>query len=98
LSLNSKGRPFRVSAKELKERVIERVAAEYPKTCRCRGAVTVEVFVDIEGKVECARALTGHPLLRDGAVKAAKRWTFRPLVKDGKAVAFTGTVVIPIQL
>jgi TonB family protein len=98
LFLNSKGKPFRISAKEIKKRVIERVAAEHPKACRCEGAVTVEVFVNPEGKVECAHALTGHPLLRASAIKAAGQWKFEPLMKDGEAVAFTGIVVIPVQL
>jgi TonB family protein len=98
LFLNSTGRPLALSAKEIKERVIQRVAPEYPKACRCQGAVTVEVSVNTVGKVECARMLTGHPLLRASAVKPAKQWTFEPLVKDGEAVAFTGIVVIPIQL
>jgi hypothetical protein len=39
--------------------------------------VAVSVEVAASGQVAKAEALSGHPLLRDGAVEAARRWLFR---------------------
>jgi len=97
LFLNSNGKPVRVSAREIKARVVNRVIPTFPNACRCEGTVAIEVLVNPEGKVACARMLTGHPLLKADAVRAAEQWTFKPRLKDGRAVAFTGTVFIPIR-
>jgi TonB family protein len=94
----SEGNPKRLSTQETKERAITQVAAQYPSSCRCEGAVTVEIHVNAEGKVERVRALSGHPLLRANAVRAAKRWTFKPLVRGDKAVAFVGMLTFSYKL
>jgi TonB family protein len=36
-----------------------------------------------EGRVANARAINGHPLLRDAAVEAARKWVFKPKTLDG---------------
>jgi hypothetical protein len=48
---------------------VERPQPSYPKMARAagiEGAVVVEVTVDEAGRVVAARAVSGHPLLRDG--------------------------------
>lgn len=57
-----------------------------------KGDVVVEIIVDEEGNVVSARALSGHPLLRDAAVKAAQDWKFRKTAIQGEAVKITGTL------
>src|SRR5260370_2627346 len=52
-----------------------RVQPQIPKSCRCEGKVQVEVFVQ-HGRVFCAHALDGHPVLQEAAVKAAMQWRF----------------------
>ena len=57
----------------------ERPAPDYPalaKAARVSGKVEVEVIVDSDGRVRSARAITGHPLLKDPAVACAKQWKF----------------------
>ncbi|MDQ3847330.1 MAG: energy transducer TonB [Thermoproteota archaeon] len=51
----------------------------YPVIARAahvEGTVIVEILIDEAGGVSCARALSGHPLLRAAAVAAAKKWSF----------------------
>ena len=52
---------------------------EFPKSCRCQGRVVLEIIVEPNGSVIKARALSGHPLLRDSAVKSALATTFSPI-------------------
>jgi TonB family protein len=54
--------------------------------------VVVEVTVDEEGKVISARAISGHPLLKDAAVEAARGWTFTPTKLQGDPVKVIGTI------
>jgi len=56
-----------------------RQTPEYPalaKAARVSGKVDVEVVVDIGGNVKSARAILGHPLLKDAAVACARQWKF----------------------
>jgi TonB family protein len=67
----------------------------YPAVARAAGAqgrVTVEVVVSEEGKVESAKALDGHPLLRQAAVDAASQWEFAPTKLSNQPVKVTGRI------
>ncbi len=57
------------------------------------GAVNVQVLVDENGNVTQARAVSGHPLLRNSAVQAARGARFRPTQLSGQAVRVTGIIV-----
>jgi protein TonB len=54
--------------------------------------VTVELTLDEEGDVLSARALTGHPLLREAALNAAWDWKFTPTIYQGRAVKIIGSI------
>src|SRR5689334_23020647 len=65
---------------------IKRVEPVYPplaKAAQVSGAVVVEVTIDTDGKVMSARAVAGHPLLKDAAVMAARQWLFTPTMLSG---------------
>ncbi len=73
----------------------KRVEPAYPplaKAAQVSGAVVVEVTVDTEGKVMAARAISGHPLLKDAAITAARQWVFVPTKLSGQAVKVIGTI------
>jgi TonB family protein len=79
----------------------KRVEPAYPplaKTARVTGAVVVEVTVDEEGKVIAARAISGHPLLKDAAVNAARAWIFTPTTLSGTPVKVIGTLTFNFTL
>ncbi len=67
----------------------------YPEMARAAeidGAVVVEVTVSEAGEVISARAVSGHPLLRDAAVQAARGWAFHPTKIQGYPVKVIGTI------
>ena len=81
--------------------VLNRVDPIYPplaKAAQVSGAVVVEVVVDVEGNVKSARAVSGHPLLKDAAVTAARDWKFSPTSLQGKPVEVIGTVTFNFSL
>ena len=41
-------------------------------------ALSVEVVISPDGRVEVARAVSGHPLLKPAAAEAARRGAFNP--------------------
>ena len=80
----------KVKPRELKERVVNCAIPRLPGDLDAQGSVIVQVVVDEEGNVRCARIIYGHPLLRRAALDAAKKWKFKPLVVEGKAKPYVG--------
>nr|AUN37103.1 ferric siderophore transport system periplasmic binding protein TonB [uncultured bacterium] len=93
--------PLRVSSRVLTGAALERKTPVYPplaKQVRLEGSVTVEVVISLDGRVEAARALGGHPLLTTAAVEAAKGWRFNPTLLNGVPVRVTGLITFNFNL
>jgi TonB family protein len=70
-------------------------APEYPETAkrvRASGVVSVEVVVDVTGRVIAAHAVSGHLTLRDAAERAAMRARFSPTLLSGQPVKVAGVI------
>jgi TonB family protein len=75
--------------------VLKKPQPEYPpaaRAARASGTVSVQVVVDENGDVTAARALSGHPLLRDSAQRAARRAKFSPTKLCGQPVKVSGVI------
>ncbi len=91
----------RKSGGVLQGEATRRPAPQYPplaKAARVSGAVMVEVTVDEDGGVISARAVSGHPLLKDAAVNAARSWRFTPTKLSGVPVKVIGTITFNFTL
>jgi TonB family protein len=80
---------------------VKRVNPSYPeiaKQAQVSGSVVVEIVVDEEGNVIAAKALSGHPLLRDAAVEAARQWQFTPTQLQSESVKVVGTLTFNFNL
>jgi TonB family protein len=87
-------RPVNVGV--LNGRAINLPTPAYPsaaRALRASGRVTVQVLVDQTGNVSSAKAMSGHPLLRQAAEAAARQSSFNPIVVNNQAVAATGVLV-----
>jgi protein TonB len=85
----------RVSGGVLSGKATSRPQPAYPPMARAagvEGTVIVEVTVSESGSVISAKALSGHPLLRDAAVAAARNWRFTPTLLSGTPVKVIGTI------
>jgi TonB family protein len=92
---------IRKSGGVLQGSATKRVEPAYPplaKAARVSGSVVVEVTIDEEGNVFAARAISGHPLLKDAAVSAAKEWTFTQTVLTGVPVKVISTITFNFNL
>jgi TonB family protein len=70
-------------------------APKYPveaRAAKASGTVVVHVVVDEEGKVTEAKAISGHPLLRDAAIEAAKKARFSKTIISGQPMKISGTL------
>lgn len=79
LPLTQSSEATRKPAGELTAAAIEHPTPAYPplaKAARVSGKVEVEVVIDQRGNVTDARAVSGHPLLKDSAVASARQWKF----------------------
>jgi TonB family protein len=86
---------IRKSGGALQGSATRRVEPAYPPQAKAEnisGAVIVEVTINEEGDVMSARAVSGHPMLKDAAVAAAREWKFTPTKLSGEPVKVIGTV------
>lgn len=83
----------RVSGGILNGKAINLVKPTYPAAGRASGRVEVQIVIDETGKVIWARAISGHPDLRQAAEDAAWRSTFSPLKLSGQPVTVGGVLV-----
>ncbi|MGH9840479.1 MAG: energy transducer TonB [Blastocatellia bacterium] len=68
---------------------ITKVQPRYPanaKRVNASGPVDVKITISEAGRVIEARAINGHPLLRDAAVEASRQWVFKPAILNGVPV------------
>ncbi|MFL6212432.1 MAG: TonB family protein [Blastocatellia bacterium] len=89
-------RPVRLTSTVLQGKAIERRTPAYPALARqihLSGSVSVEVMISLDGRVESARAVSGHPLLVAAAIEAARGWRFEPTLLNGTPVRVTGVIV-----
>jgi len=84
-----------VSGGVLNGKAIEMPRPVYPEAARrarLTGVVTVEVVIDVSGKVIGARAVSGPEMLRDAAERAARQAKFTPALLSGQPVRVAGTI------
>ncbi len=84
-----------ISGRILNDKAIEKPLPTYPeiaRAARASGTVTVNVIIDEEGRVEKAKAVSGHPLLQSAAVEAAYQARFSPTLLSGNPVKVSGEV------
>jgi protein TonB len=65
---------------------------EIARRMRATGVVTVEVVVDVSGRVISAKAVSGPETLRDAAERAAMQAKFTPALLSGQPVKMAGTI------
>lgn len=85
----------------LQQSATTRVEPDYPtlaKAARVFGDVDVEVLIDENGDVIAAKAVSGHPLLKDSAVSAARGWKFSKTQLGGVPVKVAGTLTFTFSL
>ena len=93
----AKDRLARVTPSELKERVVSCAIPRLPGNVDAQGTVIVEVQIDKDGNVQCARALSGHPIVRRAALEAAKKWSFEPLKVEGNPEPYSSLLSLVVH-
>jgi protein TonB len=94
-------KPLPVSSTVLQGKATERRTPAYPLLARqihLQGDVAIEVIISPEGRVESARAVSGHPMLVACAVDAARGWRFAPTLLNGIPVRVTGVITFVFKL
>jgi len=84
----------------ISSQAIKRIEPFYSTPARLAhisGTVVVEVTIDEEGDVLSARAISGHPLLKQGALDAAWDWKFSPVIYRGAPVKVVGAIQFHFQ-
>ncbi|MGI9106107.1 MAG: TonB family protein [Pyrinomonadaceae bacterium] len=90
-----------ISGGVLNSRAISKPAPVYPAiagVARAAGVIAVRVVVDETGNVIFAKAISGHPLLRQAATQAAYQARLAPALLGGEPIKVTGTLTYDFVL
>jgi hypothetical protein len=87
---DAEGKEVWLTSGALNKRVIRRVEPHLPSSLRADGNVALDIILGPTGAVLCARALEGHPILRQAATEAVLGWTFKPYRVKGRTVEVFG--------
>jgi TonB family protein len=84
-----------ISGGVLNGRALSLPAPAYPeiaKRAHAAGLVSVEVVIDVSGRVISAKAVSGPEMLREAAERAALQAKFTPAMLSGEPVKVAGTI------
>jgi TonB family protein len=90
-----------VNLQALQEMAVKRTQPAYPaiaKAAGAQGTVVVNLQVNEHGDVIAARAVSGHPLLRDAAQDAARQWKFKAAQNHGQPAKTQGIITFNFTL
>lgn len=98
---NDNRQPLKLTSTVLQGKATVCRTPDYPalaKQIRLEGSVSVEIIIAPDGRVESARAVSGHPILVSAALDAARGWHFEPTLLNGSPVRVTGIIVFNFKL
>lgn len=90
-----------ISGEVVEGKVVRKPHPEYPdaaRAARASGVVVVQIVVDEKGDVISARAVAGHPLLREAGERAARKAKYSPTTVCGKPVKVSGVITYGFSL
>ena len=85
-----------LSSDDLMRRVVQKATLSFPMLDhgRLRGEVKLDLRIDDRGRVECAEAISGHPIAIAAAMAVIRHWRFEPYVRSGKSVPVLGHLTV----
>jgi hypothetical protein len=67
----------KLANEQMRERIISCISPIVPKGARLEGCVVLEIRVDVQGRVEKIRRMSGHPLLVSPVIGTVSEWHFK---------------------
>lgn len=93
--------PLLVTAEDMRDRLVYKVAPVYPplaRQARIQGTVILRIIINKLGEVHDTQLVSGHPLLAPAAVEAVKKWRYIPYESDGETVEIQTDVQVVFRL
>lgn len=82
-------------------RRIKTVSPEYPPVAlnrKIEGSVTLEVWIDEQGKVKDVKILRSFAVFDKAAIKAVRQWAYEPMVIDGRPRTAVFAVTVDFKI
>jgi TonB family protein len=93
--------PVSVTAEDMRDRLVYRLAPVYPplaRQARIQGMVILQIVINQMGAVRDTRLVSGHPMLARAAEEAVKKWRYMPHEADGKTAEMETEVRVVFSL
>lgn len=89
-----------LGSEDLMRRVVKKSDLTFPMLGHghLRGEVVLDLLIDEQGHVACARAISGHPIAIASAMASIQTWRFKPFVQRNKGIAVFGHLTIPYDV
>jgi mono/diheme cytochrome c family protein len=97
LLVDSAGNPVWIASDELLSHAVSAPPATPAAANATTGRVTVDVLVDSQGRVKCARAAPGSVAPPPAALEAIGKWTFRAFAAAGQPVAVFAHLQLTVE-
>jgi hypothetical protein len=81
------GRPLWLPPQAAESRAIKKVQPTVTRDASAVRPLRVDVLIDAEGKVVCAKYVSGPPMLKRASLVAAMQWEFEPFKLSGVKLA-----------
>lgn len=100
LALGTNGKPLWLSEKEVMARVKHRVPVETPGLFHGyrKGTVKLEILINAEGQIQCARIVEGFPIAMQAVLDSLKEWRFDPYKVKWKPKAVLGMIAVEYEV
>ena len=93
--------PILVTAEDMRDRLVYKVAPVYPplaRQARIQGTVILRIIINKLGEVRDTQLVNGHPMLAPAAVEAVKKWRYIPYESDGESMEVQTDVQVIFRL
>ena len=93
--------PVLVTAEDMRDRLVYKVAPVYPplaRQARIQGTVILRIIINKLGEVRDMQLVNGHPMLAPAAVEGVKKWRYIPYESDGETVEIQTDVQVIFRL
>lgn len=78
----------------LMEGMIKCTVPRLPENVKGEREIKVEIYVDKDGSVCCAKAAGESIVYRRAAIEAVLQWKFKPYINQGKAISYRSVITL----
>jgi len=89
-----------IPSSKMPERIVYQAPVDAPalwRQARISGFVKLQIRTDESGAVECARLISGHPIIVSAVMESLKHWKFKPWSNAERSEPICGILLLHVD-